>query len=590
MSRRSAVILAVGVTLFAAVTSLVGAASGAPARFLVLDAVTGLSVAVAGLVAAWYRPASPAGPLLLVSGALWFVGSYSPTGHPVLMHLGFAFEGYYDLTLAILLLLLSAPAGGLRPRSLITVLAAAMATRSLSRLTLTDPAVFMPECADCPSNPFAIRPDPVLFDAVDLVTNTVMAIAFVLVAIIAARRLLSASGAARRSRWPVLLAGTLAMAGAAYHSLEYAWPAATGSGLLELEDPLHEIRAWLIFGLRILVPVGFVVGVMRQRGRAGPLAPLATRLRGRDGSAPMGDAVRVALGDPSAVLLQVRADGAWASESGLEGVLPTTGPASGQAVTTIGSTEAPVAAVVHDRALLEQPELLEGVATLIYLAIENERLETELRSQLEEVTQSRARIVRATEEERRRIERDLHDGAQQRLVAASLSLRDTRALAASSGAPEALGESLDVLAQELAAAIRELRELARGIHPAILENEGLAAAVAGLARRSSVPVDVRVEVPGRQPAIIESTVYFTIAEALTNAQRYAHAGHAAVDVSVADRLLEVSVTDDGVGGADPARGSGLRGLADRVTAIGGDFHLESEPGRGPAVRASIPIR
>lgn len=590
MSRRSAVFLAVGVTLFAALTTVVGAASGAPARFLVLDAATGLTFVVAGLVAAWFRPASPAGLLLLVSGALWFVGSYSPTGRPIVTHLGFAFEGYYDLTLAILLLLLSAPAGGLRPRSLVAVLAGSMAARSLSRLTLTDPAVFMPECTDCPSNPFAIRPDPVLFDRLELITNTVMAIAFVLVAIVAARRLLSASGAARRSRWSVLVAGTLAMAGAAYHALEYAWPAATGTGLLELEEPLHEVRAWLIFGLRLLVPIGFVVGVIQQRSRVGPLAPLATHLRERDGSVSMVDAIRVALGDASAVVFRTRADGAWVSETGLEVEPPTAGPASERAVTPIGPTKAPVAAVVHDRALLEQPELLEGVTTLVYLAIENERLEAELRSQLEEVVQSRARIVSATEEERRRIERDLHDGAQQRLVAASLSLRDTRALALASEASSPLDESLDVLAQELAAAIRELRELARGIHPAILENEGLAAAVAGLARRSSVPVEVQVEVPGRQPAIIESTVYFTIAEALTNAQRYAHASRALVAVTMADRLLEVAVTDDGVGGADPARGSGLRGLADRVTAIGGEFHVDSEPGRGTAVRATIPLR
>jgi signal transduction histidine kinase len=588
MSRRSAVLLAIGVTLFAALTTVVGAASGAPARFLVLDATTGLTFVAAGLVAAWFRPASPAGLLLLVSGALWFVGSYGPTGRPVLTHLGFAFEGYYDLTLAVLLLLLSATARGLRPRSLVAVLAVAMSARSLGRLTLTDPAVFMPECTDCPSNPFALHADVGLFESVELMTNTVMAICFVLVAIVAASRLLSVSGAARRSRWPVLLAGTLAMAGAAYHALEYAWPVATGTGLLELEEPLHEVRAWLIFGLRVLVPIGFMVGVIQQRSRAGPLAPLATHLRGRDGSTSTGDAIRTALGDPSASLLRARQH-AWTTEAGLEVPVPHDDPASSRAVTLIGSEPSPVAAIEHDRALLEQPELLEGVTTLVHLAIENERLEAELRSQLHEVTQSRARIVSAAEEERRRIERDLHDGAQQRLVAASLSLRDARALAVSAEAAAPLTESLDGLAHELAAAIRELRELARGIHPAILENEGLAAAVAGLARRSSVPVEVRVEIPGRQPAIVESTVYFTIAEALTNTQRYAHATGATVSVTAGPGRVEVAVSDDGVGGVDPARGSGLRGLADRVRALGGGLDIDSVPGSGTAIRAWIPL-
>jgi hypothetical protein len=158
MSRRRSLLLAAGVVAFATITTFVGSASGAPARFLVLDLVTGLTFVVAGLAATWLRPSSPAGPALLVSGALWYVGSYAPTGQPVVTHLGFAFEGYYDLVLAALLLVLSSPARRLHPRWLIAALAAAMAVRSLGRLLLQDPVRLFPDCGGCPPNPFALCP------------------------------------------------------------------------------------------------------------------------------------------------------------------------------------------------------------------------------------------------------------------------------------------------------------------------------------------------------------------------------------------------------------------------------------------------
>lgn len=255
----------------------------------------------------------------------------------------------------------------------------------------------------------------------------------------------------------------------------------------------------------------------------------------------------------------------------------------------VGPADAPIAALVHDPAVLEHPELVDGVIPILRLALENERLEAALRTQLDEVTASRARIVTATEEERRRLERDLHDGAQQRLVAVSLAVNEARAIARSSDAQAPLGDHLDELASELAAAIQELRELARGIHPAILEHEGLGPAVAGLARRASIPVEVQIEVPERLPAVVESTAYFTIAEALTNTQRYAQATQARVRAVSVDHRLDVEIVDDGVGGADAGRGSGLRGLADRVKALGGEFVVDSPDRGGTTIRASIPI-
>jgi signal transduction histidine kinase len=199
------------------------------------------------------------------------------------------------------------------------------------------------------------------------------------------------------------------------------------------------------------------------------------------------------------------------------------------------------------------------------------------------------RIVTAAEEERRRLERDLHDGAQQRLIGVTLALQLARGTAESLAAPGALRGHLDAAADETNEAIRELRELARGIHPAILEDEGLPAAVTALARRAGIAVDLRVDTVGRLPSLVESTAYFTIAEALTNSQRHARATRANVRVARVGGVLQVEVGDDGQGGADPERGSGLRGLADRVQAVGGRFEIESDRSAGTRVRATIPL-
>jgi signal transduction histidine kinase len=265
-------------------------------------------------------------------------------------------------------------------------------------------------------------------------------------------------------------------------------------------------------------------------------------------------------------------------------------PGAGRALTAIGGGEPPLAAIIHDPALRDHPELLDAVVTVLRLALENERLEAEVREQLRSVTESRARIVGAVEQERRRLERDLHDGAQQRLVAVALRLQEARSAADEANVPSELRRRLDAIAEELGLATHELREFARGIHPAILTDEGIGPAVASLARRSAIPVDVRVELKGRLPMAIESTAYFTVAEALTNAQRHAQANLATVRLSQRDGEVRIEIADDGRGGADPAGGSGLRGLADRVTALGGTFAVTSEDGQGTRIRAAIPVR
>ncbi|MBA2313772.1 MAG: hypothetical protein H0V87_00155 [Chloroflexi bacterium] len=587
MSRRAGLALAAGVVAFATVTTSVGSASGAPPQFLIADLVTGLTFVVAGLAAVWLRPGSPAGPMLLVSGALWYVGSYAPSGQPVVTHLGFAFEAYYDLVLAALLLVMSSPAQRLQPRPLIAALATAMAVRSLGRLLLQDP-VRLFGCAECPPNPFALWPDLAAFEGVEIASNLAIAGLAALVGLVALRRLLRSGPVWRRVRWPILLAGGLAMTATAYNAFEYARSTATGELLVELAEPWAEIFSWLVFGARTLVPLGFLVATLRVRGIPGPLGPFAAGLERPGGAGVLGDVLRAALGDPSLHVLRPAEAGTWTSEDGAPAALPGPGPVLGRAVTLVGPEDRPLAAIVHDSALLEQAELLEAVVRVLRLALENERLESELREQLQAVTESRQRIVTATEEERRRLERDLHDGAQQRLIGVTLALQQARATADAEAVPEALREQLDAAAGETTAAIRELRELARGIHPAILEDEGLGAAVAALARRAGIPVDVRLALDGRLPRLVESTAYFTIAEALTNTQRHAAASRATVRIAHAGGTLEIEVSDDGQGGAEPERGSGLRGLADRLMAIGGRLEVESGAGRGTRVRATIP--
>jgi PAS domain S-box-containing protein len=214
------------------------------------------------------------------------------------------------------------------------------------------------------------------------------------------------------------------------------------------------------------------------------------------------------------------------------------------------------------------------------------RLNAELHARLEELAASRARIVTAGDVERRRLERNLHDGAQQRLVALSLSLRI--ALAKLESDPPAAKPVLSAASEELALALDELRELARGLHPAVLTDRGLSAAVEMLAGRAPVPVEI-VEVPEeRLPAPVEAAAYYLIAEALTNVAKYAQASTVRVRVAGRDGRLVVEVCDDGVGGADPGTGSGLRGLADRVEALGGTLEVVSPRGDGTTLRAEIP--
>jgi len=259
-------------------------------------------------------------------------------------------------------------------------------------------------------------------------------------------------------------------------------------------------------------------------------------------------------------------------------------PGSGRAWTAIEHEGRRVAAIIHDAELDTTTELVNAAAAAAALALDNERLKADLRARLEDLRISRARIVEAADTARRRLERDLHDGAQQQLVSLALDLRLLRARLKGSDAVALVDE----LSEKLNVALAELRELARGIHPAILTDRGLGPAVQGLADRVPLPVEVDVELPERPSPPIEAAAYFVTAEALTNVARYARAREASVQIRRNGEDVVVVVSDDGVGGADIEAGTGLRGLQDRLAALDGRLSIRSPGGGGTRLRAVIP--
>jgi signal transduction histidine kinase len=299
------------------------------------------------------------------------------------------------------------------------------------------------------------------------------------------------------------------------------------------------------------------------------------------GEGPLRAALADALGDPSLALAY------WLPES--ERFVDALGhpvTVSGPGWTEVELQGRRVAAIAHDPALSEEPQLVRTAGAAAALALENQRLAAELRARIEDLRASRARLVEAGDAERRRLERDLHDGAQSRLVALALKIKLARMkVDADSEAAQLLDES----SAELQASLDELRVLARGLHPVVLTDRGLNAAVRILADRAPVPVEVLALPPERLPPAVELALYFVVAEALTNVAKYAQASGATVTITVGGGRVAVEVSDDGIGGADVAAGSGLRGLSDRVAALDGRLELHSPPGKGTRLRAEIPL-
>jgi len=341
---------------------------------------------------------------------------------------------------------------------------------------------------------------------------------------------------------------------------------------------------WIVTIVSLGIPLSLGIGLLRGRSARSAVADLVVELE-RTPPGSVRDALARTLGDPTLQLaLWLPERESYVDGQGRPFDLPAAG--SDRALTLLGAAGAPVAALVHDPVLRERPALLEAAGAAARLALENERLQAELRVQLAELRASRARIVSAGDEERRRLERDLHDGAQQRLLGLGLALQLVRAELG----PETNGAT-DLLTEadaELRASLDELRELARGIHPAVLTEQGLGAALTTLAERSPVAVTLADVPRERFPAAIEAAAYFLVSEALANVAKYARASRVRISIVRLNGSVRVDVDDDGVGGADPARGSGLRGLADRVHALDGELEVESQAGEGTHLHAVIP--
>ena len=427
-----------------------------------------------------------------------------------------------------------------------------------------------------PRNPFVVAPNEQLAWLLGPVALVgLAAILFVAVVVGLGRHWQRASPALRRSLLPITIAAPIQLGFTVAWYLAGAIPSEWGTLRGILQSPIVAL-AGLVF------PIGYLIGLVRARLARAGVADLAVEL-GR--GVPLGglrDALARALRDPTLVL-------AFAAPSG-EGFV---GP-DGQAVDVpeAGDPRRGVFRLERDGELLavldydpaierEDPGRVAAVGSVARLALENERLAAQVRAQLEEVRASRSRIVEAADAERRRIERDLHDGAQQRLVA--LAMRLDQARATSAGA----SELIDATTVELLAAIREVRDLARGVHPPILTDAGLGAAVEALAERTPFPVAIDATGERFAPEV-EAAAYFVVAEGLTNIARYAAASRATVVLRTEEDRLVVRVTDDGRGGADLDAGSGLRGLADRLAAVGGELTVTSEPGRGTTLQATLP--
>jgi signal transduction histidine kinase len=427
-----------------------------------------------------------------------------------------------------------------------------------------------------PRNPFVVAPSDQLawlFGQVSLVV--LAAVLLVTVVFGLARHWRRASPALRRSLLPITIAAPIQLGLTVAWYLAGAIPSEWGALRAALQSPLIGL-AGLVF------PVGYLFGLLQARLARAGVADLAVEL-GR--GVPLGGlraSLAKALRDPTLVLaFPAPAGDGYVGPDG--GAIEPPGDADpNRAVARLERDGELLAVLVYDPAIeREDPGRVAAVASVAQLALENERLAAQVRAQLEEVRASRARIVEAQDAERRRIERDLHDGAQQRLVA--LAMRLDQARATSAGA----SELIDATTVELLAAIREVRDLAHGVHPPILTDAGLGAAVEALAERTPFPVAIDAT-DARFAPEVEAAAYFVVAEGLTNIARYAAASRATVVLRTEEDRLVVRVSDDGRGGADLEAGSGLRGLADRLAAVGGELTVMSEPGRGTTLLATLP--
>ncbi len=525
--------------------------------YLVFDLAVGLTV-VAVSFAVWEaHPGNWTGPLLLAN-SVWFL--CSPVRYiasPFWISLSWVAEPTVSVIFAHLVL--AYPGGRLtsRPDRVFVAVAYAYAVAfPVAELMIAPASDLFGDCltGPCPATPPLLTANPGLFDRLQPVGNGLDAVLVAWLLLLVGRRLARSSQPRRRQFLPIAVLAVVVTAGILADTF---MPQNAGGA--------WNVRTLLDHGVELAIALTFFASLYASRMSRSQVADLLARLAGAEPDEVQALLSQV-LHDPRLRLgLWDHAGGGYLDATGR----PLTVPPAGQerVATTISGADGPLGVLVHDQAVLDDPRLMSAVLAGTRLALENEQLHARLRARLADVQASRARLVRAEDEARRRLERDLHDGAQQRLLSIGLALQLARKeVADGSGAAELLDESQS----ELVAAIEELRNLAQGIHPTVLTEQGLAAAVTALARRLAVPVEV-AGIGARLPGSVETTAYFLICEALQNTVKHAQASRARIGVTEADGVVVVEVSDDGTGGADTGAGagSGLRGLRDRVEAVGG---------------------
>jgi signal transduction histidine kinase len=560
----SAAILVVAAAL--GLWMLVGGTQGSPLGIsTILAVMVGWSFVGCGAFL-WTRRRVRPGTLMVAFGGLWLLGrSLLLVQQPVLFTAGLWIS---DLSAAAFaLFLLSFPSGRITSRF----------DRAIAGIFLfvSVPLEFVWLLfyeVEGGLNVLAVAPNATAAQVVDAVQRSALAVAAILLTVSVGRRWLRSSGPVRRQTTPVLVGAVAILLASASWILQ-----PFGITVPELNN--------LVLAAQFSIPIAILAVLLRARMAKAAVADLVIELGQTPTPARLRDALAQALGDPS---LQVAywspTKERFEDAAGEPVELPEVG--AGQAVTMLERDGVREAAIIHDAILLDDPGLIASVAGALQLAVANDRLTAEVKTQLEEVRASRARIVEAGDLERRRVELDLHDGAQQRLISLSLELRVAQN-ALGDDADPAVRRSLERAADEATAALAELRDLALGIHPLILTESGLGAAVESLADRS--PIDVAVDIGAeRYQSAVEGAAYFVISEALANVAKYARATSARVRVRPSQDHMTVEIEDDGVGGADPRSGSGLRGLGDRVAALDGTLTVDSPSGGGTRVRARIP--
>jgi signal transduction histidine kinase len=544
-----------------------------PVASIPLEVLVGLVFVGSGLLARMRRPENRTGVLMMLVGFAWFGGALTAADQSLPFTIGYvdgALIGAFFVHLV-----LAFPSGRLETKTERRV-AAGMYVFAF----VLQPALLLFDdlhglkCDACPENAFLVDRNDTLAVVLGLPTLAFVLGILVAVVVILVRRWRAATAPLRRVLAPVYLSAGTTVAILVVRTAVEPF-SSFGGDALELLSVLALLT----------VPLSFLAGLLRSRLARSAVAELVVELGHAPVPGGLRDALARALGDPSLELAYWLRDDTFVAPDGRVVALPADG--SGRVATVVERSGRRVAAIVHDASLRDHPELVDAVGAAAGLALENGRLQADLRARLEDLRASRARLVEAGETERRRLERNLHDGAQQRLVALLLSLALARAQFASDPAASDL---LERWRSELAAALSELRELARGLHPAILSERGLRAALQGLATRASLPVELAGLPDERLPAGVEVAAYYLVAEALTNVAKYAQASVASVRVVRENGHVLVEIVDDGIGGADPSRGSGIRGLADRVEALDGRLDVESPPGVGTRIRAEIPCR